>query len=437
MDKARAIRSRLSAKPWGQPSTVSFVPLLNTRRRAASGLMWERRDMSKIVFVQLPEMGHLNPSLKLARNLSAQGHEVSYVGLLDFQDYIRAQGLGFLSILEAACPRGFLQQNARKQQNSYEWLVELTRAGAPEIYAALGRVRPDLLMIDVELRGVLPLAQQLGIPCALISTNLQSARFDEREDPASKGLPVIVLCPRELDFPSTFRLRGRYFIEPCIELERKEVQAFPWEKLDETKPLIYCSLGSHAHDYGQSKAFFHLVVNAMRLKPDRQLLLAMGRLHGDPLDFQDVPSNVLIVNWAPQLEILKRASIMITHGGLGTIKECIFFEVPMIIFPAMLDQPENAARVAHHGLGVSGRMDRASIHHIHSLIESIERNSSLRANLAAMSRTFREIENSRRGVHIIERILAWLRDNGPALYQPLASSQPEAFHQLLSVGWQD
>lgn len=393
--------------------------------------------MANVVFIQLPEMGHINPSIKLALGLKGRGHRVSYVGPPDLRDYVGAQGLDFITVLEAACPKGFLQQNAARRQSGYEWIVELARAAAPEFYEILARMRPDLLVVDVELRGVLPLAQSLGLPCVLISTNLKNAKFDEAEDVPSTGLPVIVLCPRELEFPDAQRQRGRYYVEASIELERREPRRFDWGGLDGERPLIYCALGSHSRDYEESKSFFQAVIDAVRERPDRQLLLATAGLHGRPLDFRGVPPNVRVVNWAPQLEVLKRASLAMTHGGLGTIKECVYFEVPMIVFPAKFDQPDNAARVAFHGLGVCASLDDTSARRIQSLIRSVEQNPSIRAKLAAMGERFREIEQSGRGLRIVELILDWLRENGAAAYARLAATQPDAFHRTLSAGWSD
>lgn len=50
-------------------------------------------------------------------------------------------------------------------------------------------------------------------------------------------------------------------------------------------------------------------------------------------DFHSVPANALLVNYAPQTELLRKASLAITHGGTNTVKDCIFLGVPMLVFP--------------------------------------------------------------------------------------------------------
>jgi UDP:flavonoid glycosyltransferase YjiC (YdhE family) len=354
--------------------------------------------MAHIVFVQLPELGHINPTLKLARKLKQNGHEVSYIGLPDFEDYVNLQGVGFIPILACACPKGSL---ARQRVNLIEILDQLRSVGAAEIEAVFKRVHPDLLLVDVELLGIVPLARKLRVPCTLISTSLLGTRLIPRND----AHPVLILCPEEFDFPDLARRAGHHFIEASIESDRTDPYPFPFERLDDTKSLIYCSLGSHCEDYQETQSFFQTVIKVFRDRPDCQLVLATSRFQLNPSDAADLPENILLVSWAPQLALLKRAQIMITHGGLGTIKECIYAGVPMIVYSVAMDQPENAARVAYHGLGVCSDIQDVSIPQLHSFIETIKHDSSFKTRVQSMSKKFRALESSGTGVKIIERIL--------------------------------
>jgi UDP:flavonoid glycosyltransferase YjiC (YdhE family) len=278
-----------------------------------------------------------------------------------------------------------------------------------EIGMAFRKAAPDLLIVDMKMRELASMAvNKYGIASALFSVTLLEGLAPvvggASDDPHRGELPVLVFCPQEFDLPRVGRKSGRYYIEPSIDLQRNETQPFPWHKVDERKPLLYCSLGSESYQYEQSANLFRAIIEAMREKPDWQVVLAMGRQMAASL-FHAVPENVLLVNWAPQLEMLKRASIMITHGGLGAVKECIFFGVPMIVFPCKWDQPSNAARVVARGLGVRGNIKNPSARQIHSLIDAIAKDPMFKSRIDAMSKTFREIEDSGRGVKIIERIL--------------------------------
>jgi zeaxanthin glucosyltransferase len=66
-----------------------------------------------------------------------------------------------------------------------------------------------------------------------------------------------------------------------------------------------------------------------------------------------VPSNVIVVDQAPQIELLKRATLCITHAGLNTALESLAYGVPMVAIPIGYDQFGVAARIAYHGVGES------------------------------------------------------------------------------------
>lgn len=387
------------------------------------------KTMANILFVPVPEFGHMIPPLKLAKALKLRRHRVYYVGFSDFEEYVRSQGLEYIPILEQRYPKGYMNDRADKQFRmkldrlslisleareandniAFNPLEELEK----EIARVFQTVEPDLVIVDSMLRDLaLMAAHELGAPAVILSLHLEEARIGLGGPgyvPPELNLPVIVLCPKQIDFSPTPKNSNYYYLEASIDLERKEAHAFPWDALDETKPLIYCSFGSQCHQYEQSEGLFRTIIAALREKPGWQLVLAIGpylNIH----DFQPAPENVLIVSWAPQLEMLSRASMMITHGGLGAVKECIFFGVPMIVFPGKWDQPNHAARVVYHGLGVRANIHDRSVRQIHSLIEAVDKNPMFKSRIAAMSETFREIENSGIGVRTVEKLLADYRD---------------------------
>jgi UDP:flavonoid glycosyltransferase YjiC (YdhE family) len=320
--------------------------------------------------------------------------------------------MGFYPILTKAFPKGSLIKQARMRLSAHDMWKGAMGAPIAELGPVLRTVRPDLLMVDFVLRDLSLLARPAGISCALLSTSLDDFRLRliySRTDPADE-LPVLTACPKELDLPDSVK-PSRHYIEASIDLERREPGDFPWERLDPDRPLIFCTLGSHCEDYKESVPFFRAVIDAMRQKPDWQLLLAMGNPHVDPGEFQPVPPNVLLVSWAPQLAILQKASIMMTHGGLGTIKESIFFGVPMIVFPVAWDQPKNAERVVHHGLGVQGSITDISARQVVHLIDQIAGDPSFKARAQSMSRIFQEIESRGAGAELIEKLVAAAQKN--------------------------
>ena len=94
-------------------------------------------------------------------------------------------------------------------------------------------------------------------------------------------------------------------------------------------------------------------------------------------------TNFYTFETVPQLEILKNTDIFITHGGLNSIKEAIYAETPMLIYPVHpeYDPRGNAARVFYHGLGLRGDIVSESIDEIKSKVRQLLSNKVYRENL--------------------------------------------------------
>ncbi len=226
--------------------------------------------------------------------------------------------------------------------------------------------------------------------------------FNDMSGPLLK-LPELVLFPKRFDFPGV-RKAGRYYAEAAIDLDREQA-SFPWEKVDESQPIVYAALGTlpllAKADY---ENFFRIVIDASLKWPAWNWVLSIGNnLTVD--DFKSVPANVIIVNRAPQLELLKKASLMITHGGPNSVKECIFFGVPMIVFPLWFDQPGNVARVTYHGLGLKGDFKTITAEALQGLVEEATVNPEFSERTKAMQKYFIETEQAKPSLQLIERFI--------------------------------
>jgi MGT family glycosyltransferase len=250
------------------------------------------------------------------------------------------------------------------------------------------------------------MAKSLRMPSVLLNTQFYDPWEDSRKAADYRALldvPELVLCPQEFDFPRADKRSNCHYVESSIDQERKDVP-FPWRKLNADKPLIYCSLGSQSHLIRGGQNLLQTVIDAVSARTGWQLVLTTGA-HLNAEDFQRVAENIILVNKAPQLDVLKRASIMITHGGFNTVKECIFFGIPMIVIPLIRDHPAVAARVVHYGLGVRGNINQVSVESINSLIDEIDRNPSFRTRCSQMGERFRQLEEAEQAVKIVLSII--------------------------------
>jgi UDP:flavonoid glycosyltransferase YjiC (YdhE family) len=146
------------------------------------------------------------------------------------------------------------------------------------------------------------------------------------------------------------------------------------------------------------------VVDLARSRPERQWVIAIGAAI-DPEDLRDVPPKVVIVRQAPQLQLLQRAHLMITHGGANTVKECIAFGVPMVSFPLGCDHPGNSARLVFHGLGLRADIQKASAPYLGRLIDALDADAGLRPRMKAMQASFQALEEAEAAPRMVEAIL--------------------------------
>jgi MGT family glycosyltransferase len=133
------------------------------------------------------------------------------------------------------------------------------------------------------------------------------------------------------------------------------------------QPLIYASLGSLVN--GLDHVYKHILGAVGALK-NVQVVLSVGK-NIDPENLGRIPSNTIVVRSAPQIELLKRAALCITHAGLNTTLESLAQGVPMVAIPIAYDQPGVAARIAYHGTGEFIEVDELTTHRLRGLIEEV------------------------------------------------------------------
>jgi MGT family glycosyltransferase len=220
-------------------------------------------------------------------------------------------------------------------------------AGAPPVGAgvrpgrsALGRARDALLCRAAArfYRPVLEAADAARAEHGLAPLgDLRAALFGGRE--------TFVLTVPELDFASRGVLPpGVSFPGPALEPTDAEWES-PWPA-DNTDPLVVVSFSTTFMDQRPMAA---RVLEAVASLPVRALLTTGPALD---LDGLPVPANARVVAFAPHAAVLPHASLVVTHGGLGTIHAALAAGVPLVVMPDGRDQPDNAARVVEAGAGV-------------------------------------------------------------------------------------
>lgn len=124
------------------------------------------------------------------------------------------------------------------------------------------------------------------------------------------------------------------------------------------RQLIYCALGNYSHLCQQAHTIFHAVIQAFSHHSCYVLILSIGT-RIDASRYSNLAEHIHLFSYAPQRSILTRASLMITHAGLNSVKECIATATPMLAIPFANDGFGNAARIVYHGLG--RRLNRRTV----------------------------------------------------------------------------
>jgi zeaxanthin glucosyltransferase len=114
-----------------------------------------------------------------------------------------------------------------------------------------------------------------------------------------------------------------------------------------------------------------------------QLVLSIGPSL-DPEKISSLPANSIVVKNAPQMELLKRSALCITHAGLNTALESLTQGVPMVAIPVSIDQPGVAARIAYTKTGVYVPLRELSPSRLSALIDDVLGNPEYRQNANKM-----------------------------------------------------
>jgi len=120
-----------------------------------------------------------------------------------------------------------------------------------------------------------------------------------------------------------------------------------------------------------------------------------------PDDLGTIPSNAIVVRTAPQIELLKRAALCITHAGLNTALESLGQGVPMVAIPIGYDQPGVAARIAHHGVGEFLEIEDLAVERLRHLIEMVLDNPRYRDK----ARWFQKVITRSRGLDVAAEVI--------------------------------
>lgn len=399
------------------------------------------------------ETGHLNTMLPLGQEMQKRGHRVTFLGIPDAEPKVLVAGLGFCAIGEKEFPRGataelFAQLSKLSGINALlytmEWLKNTANVFleyAPDIlkqqgieallvdqmYPEGGTVADFIGIPFVTLCSALPLNQEANIPpfftnwvynsswrarlrnqVAYQVTNpfgqpIKNLRLKYRqkwqlppESSSDSQLAILSHQPAEFEFPRENLPKHFYFTGPYHnETSRKPVD-FPWDKLT-GQPIIYASMGTLQN--GLTKVFQNIASACLGL--DAQLVISLGG-SATTESLPNLQGNPLIVYYAPQLELLKKASLFITHAGMNSTLESLTYGVPMVAIPVTNDQPGIAARIAWTGSGEVIPLGKLNANRLQKAVRKVFTEESYKKNALRLKEAIQKAGGVKRAADIIE-----------------------------------
>lgn len=155
--------------------------------------------------------------------------------------------------------------------------------------------------------------------------------------------------------------------------------------------------------YNNIRSIYHAIAAAC-VGLDAQVLIALGDRGAQVGD--GWPGKPVVVPHAPQLEVLKRATLVVTHAGLNTVLETLAHGVPMVALPVTGDQPAVAARMVRLGAGVALPINQVREDRIRALICKVLTDPSYREAARRMQQEIAEGQGRSKAARIVELALS-------------------------------
>jgi MGT family glycosyltransferase len=414
--------------------------------------------MARLGAFCFPGSGHINPVTALARALELHGHSVVMFGVADTESRIRAAGIEFHQIGATDYPPGTLKaldgrlshlSGLAAARFTVARVVNTGRMVLRDGPSAVRAARVDALLIDeTDVAGTV--AEHLGIPWVSIAVvppmnhddSVPPFYFGWRagQDPLSHfrnrmggrllhrmGKPIsdllngqrrewglkpfkgvldslspiaqIAQMPRALEFESADWPGTLYYTGPWVNPAQRPSVDFPWSRLDGRR-LVYASLGTLQNG---SAPVFRAIAEACSGLPVQLVLSLGGGL--DPEQLGKLAGDPIVVPFAPQLDLIKRADVVITHAGINTVLESLAQGVPMVAIPQGNDQPGIAARLAARELGVVVPTRKLSSSRLRRAVRLVLEDPDFRARVERFAEQIRKINGSVLAAEIIEQKL--------------------------------
>lgn len=395
-----------------------------------------------ILFINANLHGHINPTLGLVKKLTEKGNLVSYFCSEPFSEQVAKMGakwIGFSDKLNL-----FLQEYHPTDRHPFfmlmEYMLLYDEVVLPEILNIAEEDQYDMIICDSYFGGACFLKQmtKITVVCSHSSFAMSKTPVPERmlvagfhpqldhcyqilkricesykiEEPSleqvftSKGDLNIVYTTRNFNQDDGVNEPDYLFAGPSID-RLQEASDLDFNVIGDRK-LIYISLGSTNTDFVD---FYKTCISAF-CNTDYYVCMSIGR-KCDVSQLGEIPLNFMVKSFLPQLEILRRADVFITHAGFNSVNEALYFGVPMLALPQVNDQHMVAKRLVSMQLGMTESIKELSPEILRSKTETLTMDKKIKENCMQISEEMRNFAKLEQTVLKLEKYVdAWKERNG-------------------------
>ncbi|MEM7591010.1 MAG: glycosyltransferase [Cyanobacteria bacterium P01_A01_bin.83] len=404
--------------------------------------------------------GHLNPMTTLGYELKQRGHRVTVLGIEDAQAKVIAAGLEFQVIGKSDFPQGANKKlfttlgnlsGFKALRYTIHWITDIANMCLRDAPEAIKIAGVEALLVDqaspeggtvaehlkipfVSVCSAIMLNQEINIPPFSTSWSYDLSWWGLQRNKlgytllnyVGKSLRIVIndyrsmwdlpfynnpnenysdlaqlsQQPVEFEFPRTKLPSEFHFTGPYNNPASREPAPFPYEKLT-GQPLIYASMGTL-----QNRLIWIFQMIAEACAPlNVQLVVALGG-GATPESLPELPGNTIVVGYAPQLELLQKAALTITHAGMNTTLESLSNGVPMVAIPITNDQPGVAARIAWTKTGEVIPLSKVSAEKLQKTIKQVLSEDSYHKNALRLQEAIKRAGGVSRAADIIEQVIA-------------------------------
>ena len=400
--------------------------------------------MSKVLFLNTPADGHINPTLGLVNGLVKQGEEVIYFCTEEYRERIEKAGAIFKSYGENPnFLKGKLNVSGNVNVDDYLNLINDILTSCEEmiqyILEQIKNIKFDYIIHGSSFPVGNMISQILKIPSissfAIFATSKDLISgisptigkliknhpvMDNYKEISNRlnvnysvKLPKMVdlfFCKGDLNIAYTskyFISQAQYYDDSFIFIgppiyDRNVNTNFPFDKLN-NKKVVYISLGTVFNNTNGKlyNIFFNTFANT-------DVVVVMAAYNIDISEF-DIPKNFIVKNYVPQSEILKHTDVAITHAGMNSTSDLLYYNVPFVAIPIGADQPYMAARVSELGAAISLDKDELTSEMLKNSVEKVLKDPSYLENIKKISNSFKEAGGYKKA---IEEISKFKQQNG-------------------------